>query len=140
MASAWVQQQEEYILEHGIPLNEDQQIDAYQIGVKDITKVRIWYTDEVPSPQLPELKAAAEWAGLMSAGTLGTAFRYGIFIQSDFRDVRRLIAHELTHTMQYERLGSIDAFLAQYLGECFSVGYAQSPLEREAIEMEKKFV
>jgi hypothetical protein len=47
---------------------------------------------------------------------------------------RRLVAHELAHTMQYERLGSVRAFLRQYLVECLTTGYAGAALELEAIE------
>ena len=139
MACAWVKQQEDYILEHGIPLDEDQQIDAYLVGVKDITRVRLLYADEVPAPVLPELKAAADWSGLISPGTAGTAFRYGIFVRSDYRGDRRIVAHELVHTMQYERMGGIEPFLTQYLEECFTLGYPFGPLEQEAIEVEKRF-
>ena len=51
---------------------------------------------------------------------------------------RRLVAHELAHTMQYERAGSREAFLANYLEECLTVGYPQALLEQEAVAIETK--
>lgn len=138
MACAWVKQQEALILDKGIPLNEDQQIDAYLAGVKEITQVRLWHAGRAPEPMLPELKAAAERSGLLSSGTLGTCFRYGIYLQSDHRHDRSLLVHELVHTMQYERLGSIEAFLEQYLQECLTVGYPDGALEQEALQVERQ--
>ena len=44
-----------------------------------------------------------------------------------------MVVHELVHTFQYERLGSVEAFLAQYLQECLTIGYPAAPLEQEAI-------
>jgi len=138
MACAWAKQQEEFILEKGIPLSVDQQIDAYLIGVKNIDKVRLLYVDTIPSPLLPELRSAAEWSGLMSLNTTGTTFRYGIYLRSDFRDDRSLIVHELSHTMQYERMGGFESFLEQYLKECISPGYPHGALEQEALRIEKQ--
>jgi hypothetical protein len=46
-----------------------------------------------------------------------------------------LIAHELVHAAQYERLGGILPFLRQYLVECLTIGYANAPMELEAAEM-----
>jgi hypothetical protein len=40
--------------------------------------------------------------------------------------------------MQYERLGSIEAFLRQYLHECITTGYPEAPLEQEAVRMERE--
>jgi hypothetical protein len=49
---------------------------------------------------------------------------------------RRLIAHELTHVMQYERFGGTEAFLKEYVKEvAFPPGYPHGPLESEAAQM-----
>jgi hypothetical protein len=45
----------------------------------------------------------------------------------------KLVAHELMHVAQYERLGSIPAFLQQYLSEVNQYGYPAAPMEQEAI-------
>lgn len=49
---------------------------------------------------------------------------------------RRLLAHELAHVAQYERLGGFHEFLKQYLEECISPGYPLGDLEQEAKQAE----
>jgi hypothetical protein len=65
--------------------------------------------------------------------TVGLTARYGIFIREAYWGDRRLIAHELAHTAQYERLGGITPFLRAYLTECLTSGYPRSALELEAV-------
>ena len=64
------------------------------------------------------------------------AVRYGIFIREDHWGERRLLAHELVHVAQYERLGGFRGFLKQYLEEHTNPGYPLGDLEREAKEVE----
>ena len=138
LVANWVEEQEKHILSNGIPLSTDQQIDAWQIGVSDIARVRLMKVDRIPLPRNPMLKAAAKMTGLVSPHTAGISFRYGIYIRSDQWDRRNLVVHELTHTMQYERFGSIKLFLQQYLHECLTQGYPEGELEQEAIRMERE--
>ena len=44
----WVKNQEKLILNNGVGLSEDQKIDAYLIGVKNIDKVRLLEVDQIP--------------------------------------------------------------------------------------------
>ena len=66
--------------------------------------------------------------------TVGLSARYGIFLRTPYHRDRRLLAHELVHTLQYERLGGIRPFLRRYLHECLTAGYAAADMEGEAIE------
>jgi hypothetical protein len=59
--------------------------------------------------------------------------RYGIFVRSDCWGERALVAHELAHTAQYERLGGIRPFLRKYLQGCLTIGYPGAPLKQKAI-------
>ena len=138
LASLWVSEQEKTILDQGIPLSADEQIDAYHIGVKEIQKVRLLKVKQIPLPEHPELKAAVEEAGLIGEKTIGIAFRWGIYVREDYWGQRNLVVHELTHTSQYERYGGIEAFLKDYLQECLLEGYPNGPLEQEAKQMEAK--
>ncbi len=70
---------------------------------------------------------------VFTPATCGLTLRYGIFVRSDCWGDRNLVAHELAHTAQYERLGGIEAFLRQYLFECLTIGYPEAPMEQEAI-------
>ncbi len=78
-----------------------------------------------------------EW-NLISPCTIGLTLRYSIFIRDDHWGQRRLVVHELAHTMQYERLGSIEAFLKQYLHECITIGYPAAPMVQEAKRIERE--
>ena len=138
LASEWVEQQEETIINCGVELNDDQRIDAFFIGVKDIDKVRLLKVKSIPTPINSELEYEAQITGLLTGSTIGITFRYGIYIQEEYWDQRSLVVHELTHTMQYERLGGIRPFLEQYLAECIKVGYPFGELEQEAKRMEKQ--
>src|SRR5262245_44530386 len=132
LACAWAEKQERAILQSGVSLTEAQIADATRVGVKRPERVRLLQVPEIPTPSHPLLAAAAEATGLISPFTLGLTLRYGIFIHADYWGERRLVVHELAHTMQYERLGSMEAFLRQYLHECINIGYADAPMEQEA--------
>jgi len=134
----WVKDQENYIRKNGVALNEDQKIDAYLIGIKNIDKVRLLEVDKIPILLNEELAALSEKAGLQSDNTIGVTFGYGIYVKKGFSNRKSLIVHELVHTMQYERLGSIEVFLNQYLMECLTEGYPNGALELEARRVEKE--
>lgn len=133
LATRWVEREEKRILQQGVPLIEPSLSDALAMGVTDPGKIRLLKVDCVPSPGNPLLRWVGRQTGLISPATAGMALRYGIFIRSDCWSSRHIIAHECAHTAQYERLGSLSAFLRQYLRECLEVGYPAAPLEQEAI-------
>ena len=131
-AAIWAQQQEQEILKNGVFLSEDQLEDAKIIPVEHPEKVRLLCVEQIPLPEDPELKLAAQRLKLITPDTIGLTLQYGIFIRKDFWNHRETIAHELVHTSQYERLGSIQKFLNQYIQECVQFEYPNTPLEQEA--------
>ena len=133
LATAWAEEQEVRILATGTPLTPDQMADARHLGVAEPERVRIRAVISIPAPEHPLLRAAGEMTGLISPYTAGLTLRHGIFVRREFLDDRHLVAHELVHTGQYERFGSVGAFLRQYLSECLTVGYPAAPLEQEAV-------
>lgn len=137
-ASTWVEKQEAIILANGVPLTEKQKSIASKIGIKNIDKIRLLKLELIPEPEDSILNEASKAIGFISVDTLGIAYRYGIYIRHDFWENESLIVHELTHTLQYERLGGIAEFLNQYIKECIYYGYEKSPLEIEAKTMETK--
>lgn len=139
LAVSWASQQEQEILAAGLPLSEAEFRDAKAIGVLLPERIRLLRVSQIPMPQDEILGHAAQLAGFCSPSTAGLALRYGILIREDFWRDRALIAHELTHTHQYERLGGFEPFLRRYLGECLAVGYHASPLEREAVQSAQRF-
>ena len=65
----------------------------------------------------------------------------GCYVPTSEEKVRLgLYVHEFVHTAQYERYGSIQAFLVDYLKECIDPGYGNGPLEKQADRRAKKIV
>src|SRR6266481_1017318 len=79
----WAAAQEQQILAAGAPLSQSRFIDAQRVGVAQPQRVRILYVPEIPIPQHPALRAAAEQIQLISPLTGGLTLRYGIFIRAD---------------------------------------------------------
>jgi hypothetical protein len=111
LACAWVEEKERLILRDGLALTDTELADARKIGVKHPERVRLMSVASMPTPDHPELRGAAHAAAL-SPHTAGLSLRYGIFIRAEFWRSRRMVVHELVHTSQYERLGSIESFLS----------------------------
>ena len=133
LAAQWVQNQEAEILTHGTPLTLEQQMDAKAAGVRSPDKIRLQVVHGIPMPADPILSNVARETGLLGPGTAGLTLRYGIYIRHDAQLDRGLHVHEFVHVGQYERLGSIEAFLGLYLKECVDPGYPLGPMEQEAV-------
>jgi len=116
-----------------VPLSEQEMTDAHAVGVREPQRVRLLQMGTAPRPEDPVLRMACDAIEFLTPATRGLALQYGIFIRSDCWRERTLIAHELVHTAQYERLGGILPFLRKYLFECVTIGYPEAPLEQEAI-------
>lgn len=138
LACAWAEEQETLILRDGFALTTSQLEDARLAGVRQPERVRLLRVSQIPLPEHPILRAAAEATRLISPGTSGLTLRYGIYIRSDHWGVRRLVVHELVHTSQYERFGGFRAFLQAYLEQCLTCGYPDAPLEQEAVRHEQQ--
>jgi hypothetical protein len=133
LAATWATEQEHKILHEGIALSKQEVADAKAVGVKERQRVRLLQVETIARPLQPQLRAACEAIDFLTPATRGLTLGHGILIRSDCWRDRSLIAHELVHTAQYERLGGILPFLRKYLFECLTVGYSTSPLELEAI-------
>ena len=133
LASTWVEEQEQIVLRKGVSLSPDLLNDARTAGVARPERVRVLKVPQVPLPTHPVLAAVCESTKALSPRTWALSARYGILVRADRWGEREIVVHELVHTSQYEKLGSVQAFLQQYLQECFSVGYPQAPMEQEAI-------
>jgi hypothetical protein len=133
LAAQWAAEQERRALCQGVRLSDIEIADAEAIGVHNPERVRLLRVNEVPLPAHPALRAAAASMNFLTAAPRGLALHYGIFVRADCWRDRALIAHELVHTAQYQRLGGILPFLQTYIYQCATVGYPNSPLELEAI-------
>ena len=134
LAVQWAAEQERQVLCEGVSLSKVELADARVIGVCNPERVRLLRVDAVPVPAHPMLRAAAASINFLTATPRGLALDYGIFVRTDHWRDRALIAHELVHTAQFQRLGGILPFLHAYISQCVTVGYPNAPLELEAIE------
>ncbi|HLW34973.1 MAG TPA: hypothetical protein VKS98_04875 [Chthoniobacterales bacterium] len=132
LAAEWAMAQQQRVLCEGVPLSTDEIADARAVGVRNPERVRLLRVDSIPVPAHPMLKAAAASINFITATPSGLALENGIFVRSDRWGDRELIAHELAHTAQYQRLGGVVPFLQTYILQCATVGYQQAPLELEA--------
>ena len=114
---------------NGRPLAVDEIALARHVGVKAPERVRV--LDESARPDLPQppLAALIRQLGASNPRRWGLTARYGIVFKA--HPTQFLLAHELRHVAQYERLG-VDGFVRRYLTELLVVGYALSPLEADA--------
>jgi hypothetical protein len=133
LAAEWAMAQQQQVLCAGVPLSPDELADAKAIGVRNPERVRLLQVDVIPVPAHPMLRAAAASIHFLTAAPRGLALDKGIFIRTDYWRDRELVAHELVHTAQFQRLGGILPFLQTYIFQCSTVGYPNAPLELEAL-------
>jgi hypothetical protein len=133
LAVQWAERQENHILAAGVSLTAQEIDDAIAAGVRDHDRVRLLPVKSIPCPEDGPLHMACVAISFLTPATRGLTVGHGIFVRQDCWRNRALIAHELAHIAQYERLGGFTPFLRQYLIECLTVGYENSPLEREAV-------
>jgi hypothetical protein len=115
----------------GAPLDEPGLVLARAVGVRRPGRVRVALVEALPAPEEPALREAAIAAGLLRPSREGLTLGYSVFLRRG-QASPRLLSHELRHVHQYERAGSIAAFLPVYLRQIIEFGYRDAPLERDA--------
>ncbi|MEW6303546.1 MAG: hypothetical protein AB1705_08755 [Verrucomicrobiota bacterium] len=138
LACAWAREQQQLILAGGVLLTAAQLADAELAGVEHPRRVRLMSVSLIPMPTHAVLRDAILRTRFITPQTAGLALQYGIYIRTDWWQIRRMVVHELAHVAQFERLGGIEPFLEQYLWECFTFGYPNGPLEQEALQVEQR--
>lgn len=136
---AWAEEQERRILRSGAALDAQGMRDARAIGVKHPERVRILETAAMPSPEHTLFVTAVGRRRLIPPETEALTLGYGIYLHASHRGSRSLVAHELKHVAQQEALGGLRPFYRKYLAECFTHGYPNGPMEREAMRVEEEF-
>ena len=134
LAWLWVKLHQRRILKSGRPLSDDEICLAEELGIEHRTTIRIWSIDRVPSPGGVLLSGLGRFAGISTHGAKGMALGHGIYLETAQASRRSLVAHELVHVLQFERLGGTWPFLQNYLHECLTEGYWSAPMEIEARE------
>jgi hypothetical protein len=131
-AIAWAEAQSRSVLDCGAPLDAAARTLARSVGVANPERIRVRIVEAMPLPDDVELRAAALRAGLLAPGTLGLTLGYAVLVRRGHEKTTRLLSHEFRHVYQYERAGSIVAFLPVYLQEIVARGYADAPSEVDA--------
>jgi hypothetical protein len=137
-AIEWVKHQSACILDSGCAMDGVGIRLARAVGVSHPDRIRVSIVQTMPVPDDPELRRVALESGLLGPGTIGVTFGYGIYVR-DGCMTNRLVSHECRHVYQYEKAGSIEAYLPEYLRQIATVGYAQAPLEIDARLHERDF-
>lgn len=89
--------------------------------------------DEISHPLLDIFHWISKFSGAVAAKPAGLTLGYTILIQTNFKNDRNLLYHELVHVRQYEVYGGHFSFLAEYIYQCLYYGYERCPLELEAV-------
>ena len=74
-------------------------------------RVRVQPVENVPMPLPRSLRRVVELLGWLSPHIVGMTLGYGIVLRRDVCGDPCLLAHELAHVAQYERLGRFRGFL-----------------------------
>jgi hypothetical protein len=131
-ALAFIDDAEREVLRRGRPLTADETRIAQAVGVAHPEKVRVLVHDDFIQPRDRAFVALARRFGIdIDAELSGRAGGYGIELRPRSARSRKLIAHELTHVGQYERMGKA-GLLRDYFVELLMVGYERSPIEAAA--------
>jgi hypothetical protein len=121
----------------GKKLTRSQMDLAITIGCNQPDKIRILFVSEMPEVKSQMLRKVMDQAGFNFGDAYGLCLGYGIYILKGGKGDSRVLAHELTHTLQFERLKSARAFLLTYVNQYILFGYKDMPLEKEARTNEK---
>jgi hypothetical protein len=135
-AVSWARLHEALILATGRFLTDVEWRLALASGVQKPSDVRLKLVKQIPTPDNPELRLIANQTGIIGPDTGAITLGRGIYIL-DGRLSNRLLSHELRHVHQYERAGTLQAFLQTYLLQIATVGYDQAPLELDAQRYER---
>jgi hypothetical protein len=130
-AVIWAEQRAAEIASIGIALNANEIVVARGVGVANPEKIRLAFVTRLPLPDDPQLRQAAVSAGLLGPNMVGLTLGHGIYICNGFNS-SRMLSHECRHVSQYERAGSIAAFLPLYLQQIVQFGYQDAPYEIDA--------
>lgn len=130
-AISWAEFEASRGLGIGRPLQEREREFARKVGVMYPDKIRLIAVEKLPMPTDPPLRAAAEQTGFLDPRMVGLTLGYSVFVCNG-HETPRLLSHEFRHVYQYERAGSIAAFLRHYLLQIVEHGYASTTFEIDA--------
>lgn len=129
--ATWIAEVESTLSSEGRKLTTEETALARRVGVQHPERVRVVILREFPLPRDPLLYREIGVFGFEADREVGCSFGYVVVVKPKHSQSRELLAHELAHVTQRERLGA-EGFIHQYLLELRTLGYTRSLLEREA--------
>ena len=128
----WLRRNEKIALRLGRELNDEELLWAKQLEIQNPHKIRILNVARIPSPVPEWIESFMQRRGFPVGTAAGMCMRYGIYLVEKYSHRKSLLAHEMVHTHQFERLGGVWLFLREYLYQTLLLGYINAPLENEA--------
>lgn len=132
LGAVWAARAARLAWHKGRALTPPEQEMAARMGVAAPERVRVMVAPEMPWPGPRWLHRLVSRLGFPATESVGLCLGHAIFLHPAWAEKTEVLAHELVHTAQYERLGGVRPFLRRYLAECLAFGYVAAPLEREA--------
>lgn len=126
----WINRTEAQLLLEGRPLTEKEVEMARKLGVVHPEQVRVIVRKTFPQPTHPQLLALPAITDLARPEVGGLTLGYAILLKPRFSKRRWILAHELMHVVQQERMGRME-FLRRYIAE-HELMPGRLPLELEA--------
>jgi hypothetical protein len=130
-AFAWYEKSEEKLLAQGRKLSKIETRTAIALGAAHPERIRVVVLRNFPMPTKPIFIKEAKRFGFGSRFEIGRTMGYAIPVKPQEEKDPTVVAHELVHVAQQDRLGR-QQFVRQILTEPYTIGYEESPLEIEA--------
>jgi len=127
----WYDEIEHQYLAKGRTLTADELSMAHTIGVARPEKVRVIILKDFPYPAHQALKMHTKNYGMGSSAESGRTMGNIIMLKAHRKDERWLLAYELAHIAQQEKMGR-PAYVRRVITEYELVGRNRSPLELDA--------
>lgn len=130
-AIEWAEARSQEVAARGRSLSEREIAIARAVEVQHPELIRVTVVQSLPLPEDPALRAAALQTGLLGPHMAGLTLGYSVLVCRGNETVH-LLSHEFRHVHQYERFGSIAAFLPVYLKQIVDFEYENAPFEIDA--------
>ncbi|BDS05666.1 hypothetical protein NT6N_07060 [Oceaniferula spumae] len=131
-ATPWAFWHQGRIQKHGRKLTEQELTYAMDLGVTQPEEIYVSVVDRVPNPLHFLFSLLNRCGASCVIDAAGITLGRGIYLSADCAGSAALMAHELVHIQQYQRVGSIWAFMIEYIHQCLMHGYYDADWEVEA--------
>ena len=139
-ATPWATWHQRRIRASGRRLNNQEMVVAEALSLSHPDTVFIHVIERVPNPLHLLLCLARSCGASFITEAEGITLGSGIYVDTESAESLELIAHELVHVRQYQRVGSIWSFMVEYLYQCLMVGYFDAEWEMEARRESAKII